>query len=95
MGLAAGVLVLGDLVKPAVEPRHRIRDAAGALVRLHRPRLAAGLRHLLKLPRQCVEALVDRGEAVADAAFVFAFVLSVWLRLLSHAFPRIAEMVDV
>jgi hypothetical protein len=91
MRLVPGVVVLGDLVKPAVEPRHGIRNAAGALVRLHGARFGARVRHLLKLPRQRIEAFVDGGEAVADVALVLVF--SVWSGLLSHAFPRIAEMV--
>ena len=70
--LAARAALVNDLIEPAIEPRQRIRDAIGALVRAAgaAARLRIRLRHAFELPRQGVETLIDGGEVFADGVLV-------------------------
>ena len=61
---------MNDLIEPAIEPRQRIRDAIGALIRAPRTRGCIGLRHAFELPRHGVETLIDGGEVFAAGVLV-------------------------
>jgi hypothetical protein len=72
MEFVRGGATLGDdLVKPAVQPGHGIREVVRALVRLRdQGRLGVGVRHAFELPRQDVETLIDGGKVCANGVLV-------------------------
>jgi hypothetical protein len=72
MEFVGGVAALGDdLVKPAVQPGHGIREVVCALVRLRdQGRLGVGVRHTFELPRQDIETLINGGKVCANGVLV-------------------------
>ena len=88
------VAALGhDLIQPAVQPSHGIREVLRALVPL-RPRtlIRVGVSQAFKMACQRFEAFLDRGKFAADG--VLAIVWLVWSALVSHVVLRIAEAGD-
>jgi hypothetical protein len=80
-------ILLDDLFKPAIEPRHCIGDPVA--VAFVAPRVNFGaLRHAFDLTRKLVEPIVHHREIVAEDVLVVAVTITIWSASVPHAFLR-------